>query len=277
MASRRKKPFLLRGPFFPSHAENRMKHEGDVVRARERFFRDRSRNLEFMLRKRYAWMNDYIADGARVVEFGAGAGFAKEFVHAADFILTDFATHPWIDVLADAMDPPFPDDSMDVVICSSMLHHLSSPIRFLRRISSVLKPGGYMLIQDVHASLLMRALLRLMRHEGWSYDVNVFDEDAVANDPKDTWSGNNSIADLLFENARTFEAALPGLHIVKRDLGECLIFPLSGGVIATTSTIDLPEWALGAVDRLDKLLIKMLPSVFALCCSVVLQKTPNEP
>ena len=277
MASRRKKPFLLRGPFFPSHAENRMKHEGDVVRARERFFRDRPRNLEFLLRKRYAWMNDYIADDARVVEFGAGAGFSKEFINAADFILTDFATHPWIDVLADAMDPPFRDGSMDVVICSNMLHHLASPVRFLRRISSVLKPGGYMLIQDVHASLLMRALLRLMRHEGWSYDVNVFDEDAVANDPKDTWSGNNSVSDLLFRDANAFEANVPGLRVLELTLDECLIFPLSGGVVATTAMVELPETVLRAVDRLDRMLIRLLPSVFALSCSVVLRKVPPEP
>jgi SAM-dependent methyltransferase len=254
-----------------------MQHEGDVVRARERFFRERPRNLEFLLRKRYGWMNDYIADGARVVEFGAGAGFSREFIHATDFILTDFATHPWIDVLADAMDPPFPDDSMDVVICSSMLHHLASPIRFLKCIRGILKPGGYILIQDVRASLLMRALLRLMRHEGWSYDVDVFDENAIANDPRDIWSGNNSIADLLFADAEAFEAAVPGLQMLKWEFNECLIFPLSGGVIATKSTIDLPEWALGAIDSLDKLLIKMLPSVFALCCSVVLQKTSNGP
>ena len=277
MASRRWKPFLLRGPFFPSHAENRMKHEGDVVRARERFFRDRPRNLEFLLRKRYAWMNDYISDSARVVEFGAGAGFAKEFVHATDFILTDFAAHPWIDVLADAMNPPFPDSSMDVVICSNMLHHLASPIRFLRRISSILKPGGYVLIQDVHASLLMRALLALMRHEGWSYDVDVFDEGAVVNDPKDSWSGNNCVSGLLFRDANAFEANVPGLRFLKLTFGECLVFPLSGGVVATTAMVELPEAVLRVVDQFDSLMIKLLPSVFALSCSVVLQKALPEP
>ena len=34
----------------------------------------------------------------------------------------------------------------------------------------------------------MRFLLRLMRHEGYSYDVNVFDENCVCNDPADPWS-----------------------------------------------------------------------------------------
>jgi len=40
-------------------------------------------------------------------------------------------------------------------------------------------------IQDLETSLFMRLMLYAMRHEGWSYNIDVFDENAVTNDPKD--------------------------------------------------------------------------------------------
>ena len=81
---------ILRGPYFPAHDENRMASEGDVEAARNRFFKERPSNLEFLLSTRYSWMNDYTADKDRVVEMGAGAGFSKEFITSKNLVLTDF-------------------------------------------------------------------------------------------------------------------------------------------------------------------------------------------
>jgi SAM-dependent methyltransferase len=171
---------------------------------------------------------------------------------------------------------PYEDDSVDAIINSHMIHHLATPVKFFREIHRVLKPNGLLLAPDLNTSLCMRLLLRMMRHEGWSYDVDVFDENAVTNDPNDPWSANCAIPELLFSNPERFHQAMPGLKIIRNELCECMLFPLSGGVIAKTRTINLPKFGLKMVHLGDRLLVGLCPSVFALGIRVVIQKTASS-
>ena len=129
-----------------------------------------------------------------------------------------------------------------------------------------------MLINEINTALLMRFLLKLMKHEGWSYEVDVFDSESVANDPADPWSANCAIPQLLFDDISVFERKVPMFRVERHELNEFLVFPLSGGVIAKTRTINLPKPMLQAVDVLDGLLIKLMPSVFPMARRIVLQR-----
>jgi SAM-dependent methyltransferase len=274
MSHARKRPLLLGGTFLPAHTQNRMHHEGDVAGARKRFLAARFRNLEALLEQRYAWMNDYLRPGDRVVEFGCGAGFSRLYLRAENLVLSDYIEQEWVDVRADAMNPPFEPDSIDAIICSHMIHHMAHPTTFFRKVHPLLREGGRIIIQDLNTALLMRVLLRAMRHEGWSYDIDVFDGAKAANDPSDPWSANCAIPELLFASSATFEAKVPGFRVLKNELNECLLFPLSGGVIAKTPVPELPAWLLSLVRRTDRVLVRLLPSLCALGRSVVLEKRP---
>lgn len=129
-----------------------------------------------------------------------------------------------------------------------------------------------MLIFEAKASLLLRFVLRLMRHEGWDYDIDIFDRCATANNPKDPWSGNNAIPDLLFSEFSQLEKRIKGFKILRYEHYECLIFLMSGGVNAKTPVLELPCWLLTAIDRLDRVLVRLFRSFFALGRKVVLQK-----
>lgn len=263
---------LLPATYFPAHEDNLMRAEGDTALARKRFFEERPGNLRFLLEQRYAWMNEYL-DGKRdVVELGSGAGFAREFLRNPNLRLTDVSGKPWIDQCVDAMKLPFADGWLDAIVCSHMIHHVAQPVLFFREASRALKPGGAILISEINTSWMMRALLRLMRHEGWSYDIDVFDETRIANDPRDPWSANCAIPQLLFADRSRFESALPTLKVERFERCECLIFPLSGGVIARSPTIPLPNAALRGVHALDQLLVAVAPRVFALGMRVVIRK-----
>lgn len=266
------KTFILGGTYFPSHDENRMASEGDTAAARQRFLGDRFRNLDALLSQRFSWMNDHINPGDKVVEFGCGAGFLPLYVTKGDLTLTDVVKNDWVDEIADAMDPPFKPQSIDVIVCSHMMHHMAKPVTFLKLVHPLLRPGGRIIIQEINTALFMRALLRLMRHEGWSYYVDVFNENEVTNDPADPWSANCAIPELLFGSSEEFEARVPGYEVVRNDLNECLLFPLSGGVIAKTPVPELPGFALKAVAAVDKALIALAPGLFAFGRSVVLKK-----
>lgn len=263
---------LLKGTYFPRHEENRMHHEGDVEAARTFFLSRRFRNLEFLLNQRYGWMNAYLKNRSQILELGAGAGFSREFIHHPGLKLSDVVARPWVDEVVDALNIPHADGSLDALICSHMIHHLAHPAAFFEQLRSKLKPGGIIIIHDLNTSLALKILLRLMRHEGWSYAIDVFDRLATANDPTDPWSANCAIPELLFQDHKAFAHRFPGLTIIHHQYCECLLFPLSGGVISKTPVPELPLWLLRLVNQLDGLLVRAAPKIFAMSMQVVIAR-----
>lgn len=265
------KKFILRGPYFPKHDENLMDSEGSVAIARQRFLDSRFRNLDYLLRFRYEWMNQYLVPDSIIVEVGAGAGFSPLYLKQK-CIITDAANHPWIEKYVDATNMDIESKSVDGIIASHNIHHFYSPYKFFKECERVLKDNGIVLVQEINTSLLMRILLRLMRHEGWSYDVNVFDKNEIVNDKSDLWSANCAVPELLFDDVSQFKSAFPSLQIEINEPCECLIFPLSGGVISKAKVPELPASILNAILVLDRLLVKVSPRIFALGRRVVIRK-----
>lgn len=250
---------------------NRMRSETDLRSARTEFFSKRNNNLRYLLKNRYEWMNEFIFPGDTVVEIGAGAGFSRQFISGKIFA-TEITPHPWIDACADGMNLPFALESIDVAIASNVLHHFAHPIKFLLELRGCLKPRGRVLLVEPNPSFLLLLALRMMRHEGWSFDVDVFDRTAVANDPTDPWSGNNAISELMFRDRRVFEKHIPGFEIVHHGFSECLMFPLSGGVTAKTRSLELPITILNIIHAVDRKLCRLSPRIFAMGRSVALRK-----
>ncbi|MFZ3234530.1 MAG: methyltransferase domain-containing protein [Stellaceae bacterium] len=226
---------VLPRTYFPRHAQNRMRSEGDLWRARAEYLSGRHKNLRHLLANRYKWMNGFINYTDLVVEIGTGFGISQDFIKI-NMIKTDIIQCPWIDVCMDGLNLPFGADAIDVIICTNVLHHFSSPIQFLIGVQRCLKPGGHILLFEPNPSFLLLLALRMMRHEGWSFEVDVFDPTALASDPTDPWAGNNAVSDLMFRDRSLFEENLRGFEIVQDSFSECLMFPLSGGVTAKIKT-----------------------------------------
>ena len=256
--------------FKPKHSSNKMKNEGDVVLARKIFLNEKKNNLEFLLYKRFNWMNRYIKKGSKVIDLGSGAGLIEFFIKEK-ILLTDVKMQEFIHKKIDALNIDLPDNSVDVFICSHMIHHISHPVKFLKSLEKKLVGGGLILIQDINTSFFMRVLLYLMRHEGFSYNNDVFDESITYSNSNDPWEANCAIPQLLFQDGKLFEKKVP-LKILKNSLNEFLLLPLSGGVIAKSKTIELPIFVLKLIDLFDKVMIYFFPKLFAFGRSVVLKK-----
>ena len=269
---------LLRGPYQPTHEENRMKNEGNVEHARRLFYEKPKKNLVFLLRNRFQWMNQYIDPQRSVgVELGCGQGFGKEVIHAKSYLLTDLNEYDWLDVKnVDALATPFEDNSFDFVIASNMIHHVPYLVSFFDEVRRILKPEGYLLIQDVNCSLLMRVMLRVMRIEGYSFENDIFDRSISFSDADDLWSGNNAVPNLLFDDVDQFQANIPYFKVVRITFSECLAYLASGGVTAKTFYIPLPYTILHVLKMMDDALIAVCPQIFALQRQVVLQLRPTE-
>lgn len=264
------KKIFLNKTYFPSHDDNLMSNEGDVANSRKNFIDKRFTNLNELLKSRYSWMNKFLNNKEKIIEVGAGTGFSKFFINKP-VILTDTVKNSWIGEKVDATKMPYEDSSVDAIIASHCIHHMYSPLKFFTECNRVLKDNGILLIQEINTSLLMRLLLKINRHEGWSYEVDVFNENEIVNDPNDIWSANCAIPELLFSNSKNFEKKIKFMKILKNDLNEFLIFPLSGGVIAKRKMIEIPKFFYPLIKLIDKLLIFLAPNIFALGRSVVLK------
>jgi SAM-dependent methyltransferase len=267
-----KKPLFLSNSFMPEYGKSAMKNVGDVASSRNNFFIQKPVNLTYLLNKRYSWMNNYIQPHHKGIELGSGAGFSKEFIKNKNFEITDFANFEWLDKkMVDAMNLSYEDESLDYIIESNMIHHLSKPSLFFKETNRVLKKGGVLLIQDVWGSLLLRLLCKTMKTEGYSYNVDVFNPDEECCDPENLWAGNNVIPNLLFDDLQKFENAFP-FTIERFKHSEFMIFPVSGGVTSKVYMPDFPGWLLKFIDWVDDIFITIGKDVFSLQVQIVLRR-----
>ena len=112
---------------------------------------------------------------------------------------------PLAKIKADICDLPINDNSYDFIISSNMIHHVPFPSKFFNEMKRILKPGGKLIIQEINCSLVMRYLLKLMRHEGYDFEIDVFNHNLICTDPHDLWSANCAIPNLLFDDDIKFE------------------------------------------------------------------------
>lgn len=112
-------PYILRGPYVPTHLENRMSNEGDLSTTRTNFIKNRFINLDHLLCERYSWMNTYInkSNNQNIVEIGSGPGFSELYL-IKKTILTDIVKNDWIDCMLDATKMPFDARSIDSIYFS---------------------------------------------------------------------------------------------------------------------------------------------------------------
>ena len=260
-----RRPILLGKEYFPSQYYG----DKDLTYFKNRL-KEGSQNLKYLVEKRYSWMKDVVSPQESGLEIGAGIGASKLILTDYNYVMTDVYKHDWIDQVEDGMNLSLSNESLDYIIASNVIHHMAFPIKFFREAHRVLKPNGKILINDVRNSLLMRIMLKSLSHEGYSYDRNVFSEHIAVNDPKDPWSGNDAVADILFENKALF-LTKTGFRIEHDQACECLIFLLSGGISSEFFTIPLPRLALNVIDKVDVLLSLVNP-IFPLSRKTILVK-----
>ena len=257
--------------FAPQQNAKTTLSDSDVAEARARFDPTKSTNLSYLLNKRYQWINQHLVDRSFIVELGCGSALGS-YYYKKKVVLTDVIDSPWLHQKVDVFALPYEDNSVDAFICSFTIHHFAQPKLVLQMLQKKLKKHGILVIQEVENSLAMKLLLWITKVEGWSDEVDIFDDRQLCNDPSDPWSGNNSIPQMLFSDEDKFHNKLPGYKIQENTLSEFFVLILSGGVIKQRRTVQLPRLWLNVVNWLDRMFIRLAPKVFPLVRLVVLEK-----
>ena len=192
--------------------QDRMSAVGNVEEALNYFKTKKNKNLYFLTKKRYEWMNKYIKKNDIGLEVGAGPGLSKEFIQNNNLKISDFSNHKHLDYKnIDAQDTKFKENSYDFVIASNMIHHIPYPIIFFKEINRILKKNGRLIIQDAYCSIIFQLITIIMKHEGYDFTKDVWSESVPVTDEEDLWAGNIAIPHLIFDDVNIFNKNL-GSH-----------------------------------------------------------------
>ena len=173
-----------------SSDENKMNSIANTKIARELYYSTKSQNVKFLLKKRFSWMNKFIEENDVGIEVGSGAGFAKDFIKNKNFKLTDLGTDEHLDFKnINAQNTGFVNESFNFVIASNMIHHIPFPMKFFREMNRILKKNGKLIIFESHCSVIFQIATTIMKHEGFDFTVNVWDEE----NPKSSCEKNKII------------------------------------------------------------------------------------
>ena len=257
-----------------SKDENKMNSLANTKIARSLYYSSKSQNVKFLLNKRFSWMNSYIKDNATGIEVGSGAGFSREFIKSKNFKLSDLGEDDHLDFKnIDAQNTGFNDESFDFVIASNMIHHIPYPIKFFKEMNRILKKNGKLIIFDAYCSVFLQLMMILMKHEGFDFTINVWDEKNPKSDERDVWDGNIAVTNLIFDKKEEFNKNLGNFFSIEYEkLTECFIFLNSGGVTSKTFHIPMSNFFLNILNFIDKILVKLLPSFFCMGRRIVLKK-----
>ncbi len=250
----------------------------DTLKSRKKFKNKKNKNVRFLLEKRFLWMNDYIKGKKNIIELGSGNGAIKDILKNKKIILTDIQKYPWINIKADMNKLNLSKkylNNVDVFILNQALHHCANPAKLLTKISLYLKKGGLILIREPELSLFLKFFLFILDDEGWSFKVNVFNKKKNIFSPHSPWDANNASPKMIFGNESKFHYYFPKYKIIKNELSEFLVFLNSGGVLQNTFHIPLNKSLFNIIEYIDKFLIFLFPSIFALGRTTVVKKINN--
>ena len=257
-----------------SSDENKMNSIANTKIARDLYYSSKYQNVKFLLRKRFSWMNKFINDNDKGVEVGSGAGFAKDFIKNKNFKLSDLGHDDHLDFKnINAQNTGFEKESFDYVIASNMIHHIPYPIKFFKEMNRILKTNGKLIIFESHCSIIFQIATTIMKHEGFDFTLNVWDEKTPKSNENDAWHGNIAVPHLIFDDKEGFKKNLGNLFNVEYDkFTECLIFLNSGGVTSKTRCIPMNNFFLNILDFIDNILVKLSPNIFCMGRRIVLRK-----
>lgn len=203
----------------------------------------------------------------RAVELGAGTGNFKEFMPSS--VATDLVWCEWLDVVHDAMALPYRDSSVGDFVLIDAIHHIQDPVSAIAEMERCLKAGGRIVVFDVFISPFSYLYYNFFHKEEVDLSADLFGVKA-APVRKEPFDSNQAVATLLFfKKLERFSSRFPGLRVVKKEVREFLLYPLSGGFEGAQMA---PYFLKGPLAAIDRMAIKALGRLVAGRCIVVLEK-----
>jgi len=196
--------------------------QGEAAKDRAATLRNRARlsankNLLFWYRELYRDQFKDLPNPAKlsVLEVGSGTSPLKLFL--PNVVTSDVLGLDYFDLVFDCHDidklDAVKDESLDVITLTNVLHHLKSPVAFLNRAASKLRPGGKVIATEPFFSLLSTLIFKYLHHE--PVDLQIA-EPELENVHGPLASANIALPWLIFYRRRDWLERLNGNYDIYR-------------------------------------------------------------
>lgn len=155
--------------------------ESEQAKDRAATLRNRARlaankNLLFWYRELYRDQFKDFPDPAAlsILEIGSGTSPLKQFL--SNVVTSDVLDLSYLDLVFDCHEidklDAIKDNSLDVITLTNVLHHLNSPIAFLKRAAKKLKSGGKVIATEPFFSVLSTVIFKYLHHEAVDFRIS---------------------------------------------------------------------------------------------------------
>jgi SAM-dependent methyltransferase len=209
--------------------------------------------------------------GGVSVEVGAGPGFLKEMLPG--LISADVVWCPWLDAIADAQSLPFKSSCITNLMGLDILHHLETPIEFLKEAERVLVPGGRVILVEPWITPFSYLIYRYLHQEDCELNAHPLKGNAIGRvTEKKALDGNQAIPYLLFGRGAMAVtlAALPGLKVLLAEPFCLFAYLLSFGFKPVGL---LPEAFYPLVSLVERMTLPLWRPLAALRVLIVLERS----
>jgi SAM-dependent methyltransferase len=232
-----------------------------------------NRNLLFWYRELYRDQFKDFSDPAAlsILEIGSGTSPLKQF--HPNVVTSDVLNLDYLDLVFDCHDidkvDAIKDNSLDVITLTNVLHHLKSPIAFLNRAATKLKPGGKAIATEPFFSVASTLIYKYLHQEPAVFGI-VEPELTKVHGP--LASANQALAWLIFFRRREWLRRLDDNY----DVGNLLLRPFSALSYMATGGISrrlpVPHWLYRTLFPIDLAFSRRFPRFCAAFFTVTLTR-----
>src|SRR5215471_14191640 len=223
-----------------------------------------NRNLLYWYRELYRHQFDGLPDpnGLRILEVGSGVSPLQRFyqnVLTSDVLELDYLNYVFDCHSIDRFDP-IPNESLDVIALTNVLHHLKDPIDFLNKAAAKLKAGGKIIATEPYFSALSTLIFRYLHHEPVDLDIA---EPVLSEIRGPLASANIALPWLIFvKNAIWRDRLRDRFHFEEENFRTftSISYMATGGI---SRRLPIPDPIYRGLFRLDLTLSRMLPKLLA--------------
>jgi SAM-dependent methyltransferase len=200
-----------------------------------------------------------------IVEIGSGIGNLKR--HLPQAICTDLFPNPWLDVVCDGYELPFPAASVSHLVLFDVFHHLRAPVALLKEARRVLKSQGRLILFEPYISCASFPVYGGLHHEPVAWRQEISPAETLER-PRDYYAAQGNATRIFFRGkGPSWSKQWSCLHA---EAFSSFSYLLSGGY--SKPALYPAAWRNGLI-RLDNLLSRW-PRLFGARCLVSL--TPRN-
>ena len=221
-----------------------------------------------LYRAQFANLSDL--DRLRILEIGSGVSPLTEFYPSV--ITSDVLDLDYLDFVFDChrIDEfePLANSSLDVITLTNVLHHLKSPIEFLTKAASKLKPGGKIIATEEYFSTFSTLIYKYLHHEPVDFSI---DKSELAEVRGPLSSANGALPWLIFERPDWRQEVERNFDFDRKDFlpFTALSYFVTGGI---SHRIPLPNAIYRTFFNFDLWLSRTFPRLFAAFFTITLTR-----